>query len=528
MLKLFLTLVFGISTYICLSAQNGLDAPMTKAVMKVYQQLIDEDPTDFDTYYRRACEYYKHNQYNLALSDINNALKYVSTSTKETQIEYIMLRANIYQQMDSLDNALNDYNKAYTLDPYSYLTLYQKANLEYQLGLYDEAKNDYLRMQRINNRSQEALIGLARIAVKESNFGLANEYIDQAVAISPSDSEIYIRRASVKSLMGNDNGAVDDLILAISTDNTNTKALHELVKLSNSNYNAVMIGLSNAIRQAPNVGMFYYIRAVIAQSHYKYVNAISDYKKILNDNLYNYYGIYASIAECYYALGNYTEALDNIDFAISGSAKVKSYYKTKAQILNAINQSEDAITYTDKALILDSNYNDALIEKALALNTLNKHNDATALLGEAFFNDASNAFTLIMRGWILEHEMGLKNNAITFYKRAIDSENEKQIKSLTGFAHLTLGEIDQAKMWIETILNNISQSDGVEYYYATCIYAWIGEYDKAFIHMEEALKKGYAHYHNWINNNYANINVAPIRNLPQFNELLIKYELNFK
>jgi hypothetical protein len=39
-------------------AQKGLDAPMTKAVMNVYKQLLAEDPTDYETYYRRAFEYY--------------------------------------------------------------------------------------------------------------------------------------------------------------------------------------------------------------------------------------------------------------------------------------------------------------------------------------------------------------------------------------------------------------------------------------------------------------------------------------
>lgn len=507
-------------------AQKGLDAPMTKAVMNVYKQLLAEDPTDYETYYRRAFEYYKHSQYNLALNDINNAIKYAPLERTDTRIEQYTLRANIYIQMDSLDNALFDLNNAYALDPYDYLTLYQKANLEYQLGDYQSAKSGYTRMMKVNSRSTEALIGLARIAVKENNLGLANEYIDKAVALSPSDADIYVRRASVKTLMGNDNGAVDDLILAISTDNKNTKALQELVKIGNTNYSAVMTGLSNAIRQAPNVGMFYYIRAVIAEYHFNYIAAISDYKKILKENLYNYYGIYASLADCYYALGKYDEALDNIDFALAGSTKVKSYFVTKAKILRALNNNADALKNADNALELDPNYNEALKIKALVLNDSGKYNDATALLGEISLNDSRNAFAMIMRGWILEKEMKQPVYAKNFYQRAAELE-DNDLMSLKGFAHLALGNNNEAIAWIESIVASTQQHDGKEYYYATCIYAWSGNFDKAIDYMTKALDKGYANYHDWTLTNDGNINVAPIRDLPQFSELLQKYSIIF-
>ena len=146
--------------------------------------------------------------------------------------------------------------------------------------------------------------------------------------------------------------------------NNNTKALQELVALSNTNYPAVASGLSNAIRQAPKVVMFYYIRAVIAESHHKYLAAISDYKKIIYENLYNYSGIYNSIAKCYYSLGNYVEALDNVDYALSASKKNKEYFLTKAKILRALKNSIAAIECCNSALAIDANHNDALIKKS--------------------------------------------------------------------------------------------------------------------------------------------------------------------
>lgn len=507
-------------------AQKGLDAPMTKAVMNVYQNLLNEDSSDYETYYRRACEYYKHNEYNKALSDINNALKYTPEAQTSLKVEQLILRANIYEGQGNLNEALNDLNSAYKLDPSSYIVLYQKANIEYQLENYTEAKSDYQRMLRINNRSQEALIGLARIAVKENNFGLANEYSDQAVNIDPSKADIYVRRASVKSMMGNYNGAVDDLILAISTDNNNTKALQELVSLSNINYPAVVSGLSNAIRQAPKVGMFYYIRAVIAESHHKYLAAVSDYKKIIYENLYNYSGIYNSIAKCYYALGNYVEALDNVDYALSASKKNKEYYVTKAKILRALNNPTEALSCTNNALSIDVNYNDALIQKALALTDLGEYENATALFGEATLNDASNAYAFLQRAWILDYFMNQNKNAQTFYNRVVNLPSNG-IKSYKGFAYLKIGDNYNATKWVQDVISSIKTSDGYEYYIITCFYASNNDFDNAFKYMELALQKGYANYHDWIRNNDGCINVVPIRELPKFKELISKHSTLF-
>lgn len=524
--SLFLAAILSLAPSLTF-AQKGLDAPMTKAVMNVYEDLLKEDPTDYETYYRRALEYYKHNQYNLALADINNALKYVPSSETLMRVEQITLRANIHQMMGDLNSALEDLNTAYALNPNSYLTIYQKANIEYQLGQYSEAKTDYQRMQRYNNRSQEALIGLARVAVKENNLGLANEYIDQAVAIAPSNSDIYVRRASVRLVMGNANGAVDDLILAISTDKNNTRALQELVKISDTNYAAVMTGLSNAIRQAPKVGMFYYIRAVIAESHYNYLAAITDYKKIINDNLYNYYGIYSSLADCYYALGNYHEALDNVDYALNGSSTNKDYLITKAKIQRALNNPESAIECTDKVLAKDPNCNDALIQKALAMVDLKKYSEATALLGEAALNDAENPYLFILRAWILDTYMEQKDNAKVFYNRVLDIENNNNIKSLRGFALLFTGKVDAANAWIEKMLAECKNSDGYEHYLGACFYAWSGNQAKALDCMNIALQNGYAHYHDWTKNTDGRINVEPIRNNPQFKELINRYSIIF-
>lgn len=333
---LHLTVAIGIAfPSFATTKTSGLDSPITKAVMEVYQKQLEANPQDYETYFRRANEYYRHNAHGQALDDINNALKYTPTSESDMLFQQYSLRASIYNETGKPKDAQTDLAEALKIEPNSYVTVYQKANVDFELGDYANAKAGYLRLQRINNRSQEALFGLARIAVMERNFGLATDYANQAVEMTPSNSDVYTRRASVYRLMGNNQAAVDDLIMALATDQHETKALKELVDMSNSDYASVMSGLGNAIRQAPRTGMFYYIRATIAQAHAEYAVAIADYEKIIDDNLYHYAGLYASLAECHYALCDFDKALNCINQALTSAPTNTEYHTIESRILKA-------------------------------------------------------------------------------------------------------------------------------------------------------------------------------------------------
>ena len=65
-------------------------------MMKVYDQTIENNPRDYDTLFKRASEYYKHDAYNEALQDVNNALRYMPSDDHALRYQALMLRANIY------------------------------------------------------------------------------------------------------------------------------------------------------------------------------------------------------------------------------------------------------------------------------------------------------------------------------------------------------------------------------------------------------------------------------------------------
>ncbi len=522
-----LAITFAIPVVMQAQAVISADA---RVMLDAYNSMIDEDPRDPEILFRRAGEFYKLNDYVRALDDVNNAIAFLPADDVDTRFQALALRANILMMQRKYDQALADINILLGANPESYALLYERGTALYELGRYKEARSDFNRMLRLNPRSQEALIALARVAVKENNLGTAGELADRAVTISPNSGFIYLRRASVRSLMGNDQGAVDDYITAVTIDDGSTsRALGELVNLSRTNYPVVIAGLTSAISKAPKNGMFYFIRAMIAQGHCNYLAAIADYDRIINENLDSYPGLNAALAECYYNLGRYDVALLNADYAISATPDNARYYMLKSLIKHALGENEAALAAAGNALDKEPELTDALVAKAEAQIPLGQTAEASVSLSEAAMVEPENPRIAIMRGWVLGDFRKQEKNARRAYERVLDMDFDfDNVLSLRGFALLALGRKDEAVKWMERVLATADDYDGAVNYHAACLYSQAGLLDRAFRCMETSLGKGYANYHNWTRADEANLNCSPLRTDARFAPLLEKYTRLFR
>ncbi len=505
-----------------------IDNPITQAVIAVYDKQLRENPNDYMTWFRRANEYYRHSEYVRALDDVDHALACAPTGDTDLRFQAYMLRAGIYNQTGKHEQALADLNSAVSLDGSSYAALYQRANTQFELGNYGPARADYTRLQRFNSRSSEALLGLARCSVKENNLPVATDYLEQAVNLDPNNGEIYIRRANVRRMMGDHNGAVDDLILAISLNAKDPKAIQTLVDYGNTNYTATMTGLTNAIKLAPENGLYRYLRASIAEAHFNYISAIDDFEKIINDRLYSYHGLYASLARCLYGLGRYDEALAQIDTALGQESNVADYFVLRSKILRALNRSDEAIQAAARGLAVDGSYVPGLVEMALNYIDQGNFKEANSLLGEAGMADALDPSVLLLRSSVLSEKLNQPVAARGFSEQVLEIDNldPDNVRSLRGFALLDLGRTDEADAWMEHILQG-PDYDGLVNYYAACYYTLRDNPDRALECVENSLKAGYSDNHNWMNNNDGRINVSYLRDDLRFLQLMQRYNSIF-
>lgn len=548
-MKKFLTAAVVAASISSMTAQSqqSIDNPMTQAMLDVYAKELEANPKDADIYFRRANEYYKFNQYLRALADVDKTLEYAPAGNRDLRFQAYMLRADIYQMLDKHREALADFSEALKLDPTSFMALYQKANEEYALGDYSAAKADYTRLRATNPRSVEALTGLARVAVKENDLGRASEYMDGAVEMMSADSDIYIRRASVRRMQGNNTGAVEDLLMAISIDN-NTRAFQELIDMANVDYPAVISAISTSISYAPQQGMLYYIRGFIAQAHDHYASALADYRKLIDQNMYEYSGLYNSMAQCQLALCRYPQAIDNIDHAISmDGGKNGEFYATKARILYAQGKNSEAMDALKQASL--RGYSSTNMDELQALvdyaaGDFEKANDIYAAM---IVDHPEVMRNYIYRAWVLADGLKQPANAQTLYNRVVsmtaDSDNGEKatsplsaVQSYRGFALLFSGDRQGALDWAKGLYSDYRDTDGYLNFVLACLYAQASvadpsissseKYDltaSAIKSLERALQLGYGNLYEITKADTGRVSLAPLRNDSHFNALIARY-----
>lgn len=548
-MKKFLTAAVVAASISSMAAQSqqSIDNPMTQAMLDVYAKELEANPKDADIYFRRANEYYKFNQYLRALADVDKTLEYAPAGNRNLKFQAYMLRADIYQMLDKHREALADFSEALKLDPTSFMALYQKANEEYALGDYSAAKADYTRLRATNPRSVEALTGLARVAVKENDLGRASEYMDGAVEMMSADSDIYIRRASVRRMQGNNTGAVEDLLMAISIDN-NTRAFQELIDMANVDYPAVISAISTSISYAPQQGMLYYIRGFIAQAHDHYASALADYRKLIDQNMYEYAGLYNSMAQCQLALCRYPQAIDNIDHAISmDGGKNGEFYATKARILYAQGKNSEAMDALKQASL--RGYSSTNMDELQALvdyaaGDFEKANDIYAAM---IVDHPEVMRNYIYRAWVLADGLKQPANAQTLYNRVVsmtaDSDNGEKassplsaVQSYRGFALLFSGDRQGALEWAKGLYSDYRDTDGYLNFVLACLYAQASvadpsissseKYDltaSAIKSLERALQLGYGNLYEITKADTGRVSLAPLRNDSHFNALIARY-----
>ena len=96
----------------CTGANAQQINPITKAVLRGYQEILNENPKDYITLYQRATQYYNLSMYDEALVDIIKALDYTPEKEKELRIDEYSMLTDIHIQTKEYDKALSAVNNA--------------------------------------------------------------------------------------------------------------------------------------------------------------------------------------------------------------------------------------------------------------------------------------------------------------------------------------------------------------------------------------------------------------------------------
>ena len=505
-----------------------LKKKINDAVMQVYNKQLQAEPGDYATRFARAYQYFNNDGVDEALADINQAIKDCPEKEREVLYDAYLLRAKIYDQKGEYDLEYEDLKAAFQINSTNPNVVDMIAKLALKKGDYKTAETNFNAILRMSPQNYDALYGLARVAAKTNDYQKAQEYCDRAVKLFPTEPQVYINRAHVFMMLGQYKVAAQDLILAMSVGEDESKAVSAIINMSDEHYDDVMNALQNSIDNAPSVGTFYYLRYSIAMRHLHYGQALRDIKKIISKNFYDDASIYQDAAKCQFEMGLFDMALVNIDKALSKDASDIASLVLKARIVEhqgAGKNFDAALGVITRASRISATDPAILLAKARIYLAQRKQPEALEALNKLLASHPTNNEALLLRGWLYKYRMRDAESALADFGMMLN--NGSDMASLKGFALHELGREEEARKWAQDNIMSNSLPGGEAYAVAAALLSDIGDNDQALKYLESALANGYGSLYEVTMSEEPYVNLKLVRRQPDFNITIERYTENF-
>ncbi|MDH5249266.1 MAG: tetratricopeptide repeat protein [Cyclobacteriaceae bacterium] len=265
-----------------------------------------EKRIDVKKLYRSAEQAYEDASYDEALIILDKCLQ-----ENPAYAEAYLTRAKTRERLKDLQGAHNDYNIYLELVPNQPDALYSLAVLRYRLGMFTQAKEDFLKLLTLPpgetttvyfklsasstgtnqiTTAQSAIkpqlynyLGLVETSLK--NYAAAIQWLDSAIALQESEPDYYVNRGIAK--VGNkDTTAMSDYKRALLLNPEHTAALHNVavMKRNLGDVDASLDQLEKAIESDSSMLYPYLERAYQRMEGGYYKGALDDYNRALEIN----------------------------------------------------------------------------------------------------------------------------------------------------------------------------------------------------------------------------------------------------
>jgi clan AA aspartic protease (TIGR02281 family) len=482
---------------------------------------IYDNPKAALSFYYRAIIYYYQDQNALALSDINNAIKYINSKDKDLLSGAHKLRGNIYLRIENFDKTFEDYAKAiklYPEDPESYI---ERAQIYFELKEYSKAESDYKKALKIDESLALPYAGLGRNYIFQKNYTEAEKVLNKLIKLSPDYSGGYKYRAMLFFEQNKYEEAIEDIFYASLLDPTDSDMQSLFISYSNKNYPLSLSKVNAQISSNPEKEHWYFVRAEINEGNNDFKAAISDYTKLLTitDNDSKSY-LLSFRAKCFFNIGMYEESISDYSDAISIDSTDAYYYGYRADAKRLMGNFNGAIEDFTKAIEIDPQGSWFYYRRGWIKDEFLNNNEA----GLDDYNKAISInkkypYTYLNRGRLYDFELKNSIKAKDDYTKILSLDTIiLENGNCRQYALFHLGRTDEAITWITKIIEQYP-NDG-NYYDATCLYSLMNKKSEALTYLQLAFENGFRNF----NQLEYDDDINNIRNLNEFKTLVAKWK----
>lgn len=515
-------------------SQNSIKRPDTYNYNRGVEELRNENYDDALIYFNKEIEnnpkngyaftwiaMIRHTQeeYGRALTSVDLALKNLPKKDSELIAVTYNIRAGVYLALEDTIKALNDYTSAIKVCPSDESSYEKRAQIYYEQKNYDLADNDYKQLIKLDQGGVMGYMGIGRNrnaqklwdeAIEQFNF-VANMYNDYSSVYS-FRAEAYIGKEKWAE-------ATDDIIKALSI-NGDDKAFVLMQDLKEPAFGMLKTKMKIQGTKNPNNAYWPYCIGVMHEHKEEYKKAIPFYEESHRKDAHDMN--LRRIAQCYYEMGDYENALCNINQAIELDSTKAQFIPFKADVLYEMGNTKEAIAEWDKHQALYPDYGFGYYRRGWFKSLSGDEDGAIEDFTMSVTLDPEYSYSYVSRGDIYSRQ-GKVELAKADYLKVVEIENTPEKYECLHYAYQGLGETEKAIAAIDTIIANDDDKKG-NYYDASCLYSRMKNKEKALEYLEKSLKMGY--------NRFSHIRIDHdmdfLRDLPEFKVLLEKYESETK
>lgn len=480
------------------------------------QKEIDEHPKNGYAYWMKGGLYFKIEQFGSAIEPLSKAISYLKKDKGYLTFAYSM-RAQVYLKLGNEAEALSDWAQALKVDGENVSAYSDRAEYYYQKGMFAESDADFEKICQLEPGNTLGYMGRGRNALKTEKYKEAEDWFTYCIKLDESFSQAYAFRAESKIEAGKVNESIDDLITALDLDG-NAKAFYMMSAIDEPEVNTLITKLRIQQVKHPNDNLWSYCVGINYEEQKNYVKAIEFYHESM--------GIEPSdvvcyrLANCYSELGEYEQALENINQAIEMDPSDNDYVMSKADCLYEMGRGAEAIETYDEYIKAEPDYWGGYYRRAFIKDNLKDVDGAIEDYSTAIVLNPDYAYSYLGRAdkYMLK---GNKEAAMKDYQMVIALDTLVGDSNCAQYAFLGLGDIDKAKAFEDSILAKSATAGN--YYDAACLYARIGDKDAALTYLRNCLEKGYTRFAHIRNDD----DLDGIRDTPGFKDLINEFETRF-
>jgi len=289
-------------------------------------------------------------------------------------------RGTAYIDLNDYSNALQDLDRAISIDP-NYSSAYNnRGNVYRELGKFDEALKDYDTAVNLNPEDASPYVGRGMVFYLQKDYARASEEYNVAIELDPNNAGAYNNRGVVFGDQGKWVDALSDFNKAIELDsefalafNNRGAAYSHLDRTQDA-----LKDFNRALELDPNLELVLTNRANTYRTLGKYEDALSDFSKSIELNSSNA-NAYAGRAHIYTLLNQNNKAMQDIDVVLQLDPQNALAYFVRGNIYSNAGDYDLAIQDYSTTIQLDSSIiPSAYFNRALAYANTNEKENACA------------------------------------------------------------------------------------------------------------------------------------------------------